>query len=150
MTPGRRYTPPMTRSRKIELVAWALAGLCLGCFLLSSRYRFSIAYSRLSVGCLGGSLVIDFRPTPVGFYTLWDRVDTKLMWAPAVMRSGRLVIVPFWMPFVLFVTVAALAHRRARGLKPGTCRKCGYDLTGNVTGKCSECGAGAVIDAAGK
>ena len=24
---------------------------------------------------------------------------------------------------------------------PGHCRKCGYDLTGNVTGKCSECGA---------
>jgi len=25
-------------------------------------------------------------------------------------------------------------------ISPGHCRECGYDLTGNVTGVCSECG----------
>jgi hypothetical protein len=25
--------------------------------------------------------------------------------------------------------------------KPGHCRSCGYDLTGNVSGRCPECGA---------
>ena len=24
---------------------------------------------------------------------------------------------------------------------PGSCKKCGYDLTGNVSGRCPECGA---------
>lgn len=30
--------------------------------------------------------------------------------------------------------------RDRRRIPPGHCRKCGYDLTGNVTGVCSECG----------
>ena len=34
-----------------------------------------------------------------------------------------------------------LAVRRVlRRYPPGHCRKCGYNLTGNVSGKCSECG----------
>ena len=32
--------------------------------------------------------------------------------------------------------------RRRRG-RLGLCRRCGYDLTGNVSGRCSECGADA-------
>lgn len=29
---------------------------------------------------------------------------------------------------------------RKRASQPGVCRKCGYDLTGNVSGVCPECG----------
>ena len=29
-----------------------------------------------------------------------------------------------------------------RRIPPGHCPHCGYDLTGNVSGKCPECGAG--------
>ena len=50
------------------------------------------------------------------------------------------MILPLWIPIVLCLVVAALAHRRARKPAPGACRKCGYDLTGNVTGVCPECG----------
>jgi hypothetical protein len=49
--------------------------------------------------------------------------------------------VPLWVPFVLCVVVAVLAHRRARGPKPGTCIKCGYNLSGNESGVCPECGS---------
>ena len=31
--------------------------------------------------------------------------------------------------------------RKAPGMPPGHCTTCGYNLTGNVSGKCSECGA---------
>jgi hypothetical protein len=35
-------------------------------------------------------------------------------------------------------------RRRSPRYKPGRCRSCGYDLTGNVSGVCPECG-GAVV-----
>lgn len=53
---------------------------------------------------------------------------------------------PLWMPlallgayplFVLWRDGRTARQRRERGL----CEKCGYDLTGNVSGVCSECGA---------
>lgn len=53
---------------------------------------------------------------------------------------------PIW---IMFVTVAiapsialvrfALRRRRSRRPEP-TCKKCGYDLTGNISGICPECG----------
>jgi hypothetical protein len=58
-----------------------------------------------------------------------------------------------YMALALFGVVAALFYaflerpsrlsiaRRAAGL----CLKCGYDLTGNVSGVCPECGAAATV-----
>ncbi len=66
---------------------------------------------------------------------------------PAVRKSsasalfGTVVIVPLWclsLPAIGFVLAASwLRHRRPQG---GRCRVCGYDLTGNVSGRCPECG----------
>ena len=36
--------------------------------------------------------------------------------------------------------VAIVFNRAPRRTEPGHCTKCGYNLTGNVSGKCSECG----------
>ena len=48
-------------------------------------------------------------------------------------------------PFVWLATVAlagrvALWRYRRRAVPPGRCRSCGYDLTGNTSGRCPECG----------
>lgn len=45
-----------------------------------------------------------------------------------------------WVFLLATLIPTVLARRRSRKPLPGHCRKCGYDLTGNVTGKCSECG----------
>jgi hypothetical protein len=65
-------------------------------------------------------------------------------WAlPAVSRRGSssIVLVPLWLPLALFllVTVAARRVSRRRPLLP-ECETCGYNLTGNVSGQCPECG----------
>ncbi|UCG17191.1 MAG: hypothetical protein JSV19_04005 [Phycisphaerales bacterium] len=57
----------------------------------------------------------------------------------------RGAIVPLWMPMLVFATCPAIALirgpvRRWRRLRKGWCVKCGYNLTGNVTGICPECG----------
>lgn len=47
-------------------------------------------------------------------------------------------------PIGLAMSVGAVAYRRLRSIKPdGHCRHCGYDLTGNESGVCPECGVPA-------
>ncbi len=43
---------------------------------------------------------------------------------------------------VLPVAAAAALLRLSPVKPPGSCQKCGYDLTGNVSGVCPECGTG--------
>jgi ribosomal protein L37E len=55
------------------------------------------------------------------------------------------VEIPLWAPLVLFAVYPAIAIvrgplRRRHRRKHNQCLHCGYNLTGNVTGICSECG----------
>ncbi len=70
-------------------------------------------------------------------------------WLPVLQRTPRpnttttLVFVPLWFPFLLIALPTGFLfwsdrHKRTR---VGHCAKCGYDLTGNTSGKCPECGA---------
>ena len=72
-----------------------------------------------------------------GFELLWGR--------NSVGRTLTLfIIVPHWMVLVPLSALPALrgamAIRSRRRKTAGLCAQCGYDLTGNVTGVCSECG----------
>ncbi|MEW6253162.1 MAG: hypothetical protein AB1716_21195 [Planctomycetota bacterium] len=51
------------------------------------------------------------------------------------------VVVPLWIPLALVgvPTVWCWWRPNRRPCAPG-CRACGYDLTGNVSGRCPECG----------
>lgn len=61
----------------------------------------------------------------------------------AGLRSAWQVTVPYWL--VLLGFGFAPARRGWRALRrrppPGHCPRCAYDLTGNVSGTCPECGA---------
>lgn len=53
---------------------------------------------------------------------------------------------PFWFAFAVLATYPTIAFirgplRRYRRRRKGLCVGCGYDLTGNVSGVCPECGA---------
>lgn len=55
-------------------------------------------------------------------------------------------VTPAWLPAPLFAAYPLWCFyrgpwRRRRRKAKGQCLRCGYDLTGNVTGVCSECGA---------
>ena len=71
----------------------------------------------------------------------WAREQTS----PA---PGRSVWEPVTSPWFLILALALIgyialswAYPRHQRLGPGHCTKCGYNLTGNVSGRCPECGA---------
>jgi len=94
----------------------------------------------------GGYCLVEEDPsdTPTG-WSRWGLVlprgNTKRgePSVQAVTVAGG--IVPLWLPLaVLVVSIAVLRWRqRSRGI-PEDCNVCGYDLTGNVSGICPECG----------
>jgi predicted Zn-ribbon and HTH transcriptional regulator len=86
--------------------------------------------------------------------TLDDFLDVRnLGWWPSPYQLGagrwrcRLVAVPFWIPALAVVTsIAVLWYPDLRTWlhhPPGHCKACGYDLTGNESGACPECGVEA-------
>jgi hypothetical protein len=59
----------------------------------------------------------------------------------AIFRRTKDLKLPFWIPMTLIAVPTLWSFWRARkGSKRGRCRKCLYDLTGNVSGICPECG----------
>jgi hypothetical protein len=58
--------------------------------------------------------------------------------------GGWTVAFPHWLPCIIFLGTPALWLRRhrqeRRQIADGCCRSCGYNLTGNVSGVCPECG----------
>lgn len=85
--------------------------------------------------------VINYEP---GFSS--RSYDSMRWWPKLLLESRDLVVVaiPLWIPLALFATPPAFALwstrlRRLR-IEAGRCPRCGYDLAGNTTGVCPECG----------
>ena len=69
----------------------------------------------------------------------WPRIGSQ----PGRFDRGH---IPLWLPFILIALPTALLWHRDRKPKrypPGHCKTCGYDLTGNESGTCPECGTEA-------
>lgn len=81
-----------------------------------------------------------------GLVHAWFRADEPLvlswwlelgnyMWGRDYFR------LPLWIPLVFLTTLAALLQCNSRP-SPGHCANCRYNLTGDVSGICPECGHG--------
>ncbi len=75
----------------------------------------------------------------------WCRLDPTQYtrhWLPwANITSPMILRMPIWIPMLLAIMLAVASHRLDRRYPRGHCQFCGYDLTGNISGVCSECGA---------
>ena len=114
-------------------------------WLLSMFVGFTFPLGGVRVGLGYGTFVFDSLTHPGGFE--WSGLSQlhTLLWLPDgfwARNSGRVEFFPLWIPLAVVAVPTVIAWRRDRGPKPGHCR-CGYDLTGNVSGMCSECGEGA-------
>ena len=63
---------------------------------------------------------------------LWPMVSTP--------GNGCFVLLPLWPIYAPIALYGAYLWWRDRRIPVGHCRTCGYNLRGNVSGECSECG----------
>ena len=144
------------------MLKWAV----LACFLLvcatwveSVVFGVEVPLMRDSSWCVslydGGELLVAWNggvPTD-SFGFGGPRRDTVRVaqWLPKAIRSAPvigapidIVTVPLWIPAIpIGLCCVFLFLRDHRGIAPSHCQECGYDLTGNMSGVCPECGTPA-------
>ena len=54
--------------------------------------------------------------------------------------TAHTLALPIWILVLPTALVTFLLWQNSRPVPLGHCQRCGYDLTGNVSGRCSECG----------
>lgn len=69
--------------------------------------------------------------------------DLKLWQSPWYRHDATYtrLRIPAWTVLAVLALPTAWSWARVRRAQPGHCTRCGYDLTGNIRGRCPECGA---------
>ena len=124
-----------------------LAGvILLAMWVLSPRWAVATELGNMSIALEQGAIWLDYdapdvywrrhgvRPAPGGHLHLpgWR------------LQPWPVVCIPLWIPFALVSIPTAFLWWRDYRVRPELCY-CGYDLTGNVSGQCPECGKEVTI-----
>jgi len=138
--------------RKGRILKWAGLGLALALLVVWTASIFvdvelwsTKVYTEIR---WGGLSVVTWRATNT-LTPGWRarRIRQLRLLPPSLLPrlfevADRVVLwIPLWIPFlIILLPTALLFWRDRRRIPPGHCQKCGYDLTGNVSGVCPECG----------
>ena len=116
----------------------------LAAWVLSIRWTLNYASGQracsISIGCLEltNVSVSDARH---GWLVFRHPKQGLVYWPRTVSAGwGRSIMIPLWLLIVPILIPTAVLWWRDRRPPPGHCQTCGYDLIGNVTGVCPECG----------
>lgn len=138
-------------SRLRRIAKWIGVGICTVIaivWVMSGWWHLSYAKPGHYWGMeYGGLFYVSFSKgafEPQSGSNVW-RQSPGWTWLPYIYElvgSSRMSLVPFWIPLLLVALPTAVLYWRDHRcrLPPGHCNKCGYDLTGNTSGRCPECG----------
>ncbi len=154
----RRYRAPSRRRRRLKWVGLVACCLILVLFGVSLVLYVGYDRDRICFRLWPGCAMLRFwgdeswRPSSVGWsadtympYVWRYTVDNYAYW-PHVFRDPPPFAgarVPLWVPFLLAAIPTVWLWRRDRRPPKGGCQACGYNLTGNTSGVCPECGGPA-------
>ncbi len=106
------------------------------------HWLYSLGRGRLMLGHVG--YVPEFDPfllPGVSFANPVRATRWLPAYGPATRGMGWWISIPLWIPFLVFASPTVYLFQRNRHhISPGHCQNCGYNLTGNVSGVCPECG----------
>lgn len=137
-----RYRRPLVAV--VLAMSFLVATVVTSGWLLSYRSMdFGVIVSH---GCFSVT-TIRSPPSYLGWAAHANR-KPQIRWLPFALSEpfgapGRprwIVGVPLWIPGALVFILAIVWFRECRRSEPGHCRKCRYNLAGNVSGVCPECG----------
>ncbi len=136
------------RIKKLSYAGFVISAMIAATLL--ANYWWVVGYEGQSwVGALafGGASVFigQARASPAGWMIERNNpadLGPCLFWGlKADLQSPEYnVFVPLWIPFILILVPSLHAWRVGRKIPPGCCRECRYNLTGNLSGVCPECG----------
>ncbi len=142
--------------RRVLVASSLLSGVLVACWIASQLVFISYNGERFSVHFAHGR--ISGSTNRGGEYLAGDglRVSFELYYGVFKWRRGSGLHMPrvystqqggvgaelpFWLPLVLGITVVVFVYALGLQTREGpSCHKCDYDLTGNVSGRCPECG----------
>lgn len=151
------------------VVAVWVASLCAGWFIRFDSCQMGVAYGQLGLTVVEGARS-DWSPWLAGNWGeagfqmhevrlsgVWGQTMAEharalgLTWIdlqqngpmPMTGKNVRIhnVSIPLWLALAVVLAPTLLIHARLPRRRAGCCLGCGYDLTGNVSGRCPECGA---------
>lgn len=137
------------RNRSVDIAKWVGMLLCVALAVpgvISRWTQFGYECTAVAFYCDAGAFIVVVpgavagADPPRGWWR--DQANREPFFWPEAGQIGpfRIYTLPLWIPFAFFALVTLDLWRKSRRHPPGCCRKCGYDLTGNVSGKCPECG----------
>ncbi len=145
--------PKKPRNRR-RIAKWAGLVVCVlivVTWVVSQRWVCWYDGDGWALACGSGAIGVGtgVAYNPAGWQVLdsgWDDFRWRYQLPRFTRISGGTVAgteysIPLWMPLLAVAIPTAILWRRDRRKPPGHCRKCGYNLTGNVSGRCPECGA---------
>lgn len=117
----------------------------LGMVVLSTKWVFGYVGGNNAAAFAHGKLLWGpVEPYKKSLGWVWYDPLSKdtLGWIPSyAFVRGRMTSISLWQPLALVaIPTLALWVARYRRFRPGYCFQCGYNLTGNVSRICPECG----------
>lgn len=136
--------------RSVTLLSQSSDTWTLNCSLESLHKRLRVVHWRFPKRRADELIInLDETPSATSRTEFWSPLGFSYTRHRAVLTNGPVsvvrIVLPLWEPLVIFGLYPAIAFirgplRRYRRRRRGLCIRCGYDLEGNVSGACPECG----------